>query len=137
MDAGTISSHYFEYPPHIELAARLYVWKTSGHYPQCHSTVEGYDNSLLECKILDECSERVRTLLCEDKMRDVLLLLGEHGIYHLLGLRHTVGSMLMLYPPKQLLIAQFQIPNNPKSKLTVGARALSKHCIRCKQNWVK
>ena len=137
LESGTISSHYFEHPPHIELAVRFHAWKVSGHYLQYASSVEGYNHSLLECSILDCCSEHVLSLLREDKVKEVLFVLGEHGIYHLLGLRHTVGSIFMLYPPKHLLLAQFQIPNNPKSKLTVGARALSKHCIRCKQNWVK
>ena len=49
----------------------------------------------------------------------------------LLGIRQTEGSIDNFLPPDiNLLINKFQEKNNPKSILTVGARALCKHCHR-------
>lgn len=48
-----------------------------------------------------------------------------------LGLRQTEGSLNNFLPPDiNLLKNKFEEKNNPKSILTVGARALCKHCHR-------
>ena len=128
---------YFKHPPHIELAVRFYLWNQNGHFPGLQTNISGYGDAQLDCSILEDCNEEVLSFLQQEDIVGVVSVLGEHGLRHLLGLRHTVGSVDILYPPKQLLVSQFQQLNNPKSRLTVGARALSKHCIRCKQNWVE
>jgi hypothetical protein len=49
----------------------------------------------------------------------------------LLGVRQTVGSLNNHLPPDiNILKSKFIEKNNPKSILTVGARALCKHCHR-------
>lgn len=69
---------------------------------------------------------------------------GKPGILYLLGHRSTVGSIETLCPPLPVLLRSFQKPhtctnNNKKGcgstgKLTVGARALAKHCHRTSNN---
>jgi len=57
--------------------------------------------------------------------------LGLRGILDLLGLRHTEGSTTeVLLPRREALMEAFQKTHSPKAKLTVGARAMSKHCHR-------
>lgn len=68
-------------------------------------------------------------------MKHCLHLLQSHGIQHLMGLRHTVGSVDIMYPPRDYLYSLFNKLHDPKALLTVGARALSKHSIRCKSKW--
>ena len=58
---------------------------------------------------------------------------------YLIGLRYTVGSIPHAIPPsiKELLRA-FGKPHQRsgnKVKLTVGGRALQKHCNRCSEHW--
>ena len=67
----------------------------------------------------------------EQAIHNVIRLLGEHGLQHLLGMRHTVGSSWILYPSRDFLLNLFEKKHNPKAQVTVGARALSKHSIRC------
>jgi len=52
-----------------------------------------------------------------------------------LGLRRTVGSQETLPPELSKLWFSYQHIHHPKSKLTVGARALSKHCNHSLDNW--
>lgn len=68
----------------------------------------------------------LKTLIC-----NLLCVLKERGILHLLGIRETAGSSIVLPPPPAVLLESFNYIHNEKSKLTVGARALSKHFHRC------
>eukprot|EP00049_Salpingoeca_infusionum_P005899 m.98814 g.98814 ORF g.98814 m.98814 type:complete len:287 (-) comp13127_c0_seq8:48-908(-) len=48
-----------------------------------------------------------------------------------LGIRHTIGTIPALPPLLHACVASFQTPHRPdKSRLTVGCRALCKHCHR-------
>lgn len=58
---------------------------------------------------------------------DVLKLLGLRGVLDLLGVRKTAGSSDLLPPPKEVLLKTFNTQHSPAAKLSVGARALSKH----------
>jgi hypothetical protein len=58
---------------------------------------------------------------------DILKELGIRGILDTLGIRQTVGSIEVFPPPMELLLNAFVKPHHPSSKLTVGARALTKH----------
>lgn len=58
---------------------------------------------------------------------EVLTKLGLRGVLDLLGVRQTVGSADLLPPPREALLSTFNMAHSPPSKLTVGARALSKH----------
>ena len=53
----------------------------------------------------------------------------------MLGIRETVGSITRTPPASSELMKSFVMLQNEKSKLTVGARALSKHFHRCKNEW--
>lgn len=64
------------------------------------------------------------------KIREILVLLGLRGILDLLGIRKTVGTKEMLPPSRSALVSSFCEKNNPKSELSVGARALTKHFHR-------
>lgn len=59
------------------------------------------------------------------------------GILTLLGIRYTKGSVDTFPPHFDQLLTSFQQIFTPTSAnpLTVGARALTKHCIRSKDNW--
>lgn len=70
---------------------------------------------------------------------------GLRGVQLLLGMRRTFKSVDMLPPPRSVLLASFQklhttAPRVATAKtttpdLTVGARALTKHCGRSKLGW--
>lgn len=60
---------------------------------------------------------------------------GDFGVYMLLGLRRTAGSVPILPPPRAALLDSFEQPHRPGQVLTVGARALTKHCHRCSAGW--
>ncbi|GFO03723.1 hypothetical protein PoB_003022800 [Plakobranchus ocellatus] len=64
------------------------------------------------------------------RVREILVLLGLRGILDLLGIRKTVGTKELLPPSRKALIESFSEKNNPKSELSVGARALTKHFHR-------
>ena len=99
-------------------------------------------NKECACDYLESRKDEIQTKLSAldstnslDYISAILHLLGEHGLQHLLGMRHTVGSVWILYPPREYLIHLFEQKHSPKAQLTVGARALSKHSRRCKGNW--
>ncbi|MCO5599402.1 hypothetical protein L7F22_053505 [Adiantum nelumboides] len=61
------------------------------------------------------------------------------GVKALLGFRSTIGSVKEALPPaRSLLMASFLEANKidvAGTKLTTGARALSKHVHRCSSGW--
>lgn len=134
---------YFRAPPHIEIGLRLFYWRKFRHYPSYSSSLPGYGDKQVACSALEDVAlslhlmELSSSSICHDRevMASCFQALTPHRLQHLLGFRHTVGSVDLLYPPRSYLLACFQQLNNPKSKLTVGARALCKHCIRCKSTW--
>ncbi|XP_077981712.1 uncharacterized protein LOC144436733 [Glandiceps talaboti] len=63
-------------------------------------------------------------------VRHLLKDIGKRGILDLLGMRKTVGTVDIFPPSKSTLLNSFNKPNKESSKLTVGARALAKHCHR-------
>ena len=66
---------------------------------------------------------------------EVLENLTKADILFLLGMRRTVGSVTVLPPDISNLWLSYQALGHAKSSLTVGARALSKHCHRSGDNW--
>lgn len=105
-------------------------------------SVAGYMEKECSCDFMacrtDQVNKELSALNSGDTKEhlvSLLRLLGEHGIQHTLGMRHTLGSVWIFYPPRTYLISLFEKKHNPKAQLTVGARALSKHSIRCKGTW--
>jgi len=126
----------------VELSRRLCYWKQHSSVPCFTGSVAGYMNKECSCDYLVSLNDRIQTKLntldstnTSECISALLHLLGEHGLQHLLGMRHTLGSVWILYPPREYLIQLFEQKHNPKAQLTVGARALSKHSRRCKGNW--
>ena len=80
-------------------------------------------------------------------VKDLLLNVGARGILTMLGHRKTAGSQDICWPPIYELKDSFNRPHtvlteeqkaarkNPPSKLTVGARALTKHCHRSSEGF--
>jgi hypothetical protein len=71
------------------------------------------------------------------RLASIVQRLEIRGILSLLGVRTTTGSLDRLPPSRASLLASFSIRNSTSgsSKLTTGARALTKHSIRCATSW--
>ena len=134
---------YPNYPLYVEISEKLLKWMECGGFPvkneDCGLLTEG--DSVGKRK---EISEKVSPLLTKlkiswtetsDKEKDsqltsVLEILGARGLLDLLNIRWTQGSIDSFPPPMSTLVASFNNKHNPNANLTVGARALSKHCHR-------
>ncbi|XP_030840356.1 uncharacterized protein LOC100888873 [Strongylocentrotus purpuratus] len=60
--------------------------------------------------------------------------IGKRGLLDLLGVRRTVGTEDTFPPTRDILQTSFRELNKASSQLTVGARALEKHCHRDQSN---
>ncbi|XP_041473846.1 uncharacterized protein LOC121422734 [Lytechinus variegatus] len=60
--------------------------------------------------------------------------IGKRGLLDLIGVRRTVGTEDTFPPTRDILEKSFREQNKGSSKLTVGARALDKHCHRDQSN---
>ena len=134
---------YPKFPLYIEISKKLLQWMENGVFPvkneDCGLLTEG--DFVAERK---EITDKVLPLLAALKiswteisddekahqLTSVLTLLGIRGLLDLLNIRHTQGSVEIFPPPMSTLIASFDEKHKPNSHLTVGARALSKHCHR-------
>ncbi|GBG30288.1 Hypothetical Protein FCC1311_065072 [Hondaea fermentalgiana] len=77
-----------------------------------------------------QCSTNV------DKSVDALFqALGVGGVLQLLGHRMTIGTLPVLCPAVSLLLSAFEKPNREGKPLSVGGRALAKHCTRGAADW--
>lgn len=139
----TETGNYPRYPLHTEISRKLYKWMENGKFPvkreYCGLLTEG--DFITERK---EIAEKVSPILAalkiswseitdEEKARQftsIIKILGVRGLLDLLNIRHTQGSVDIFPPPLATLIASFNEQHKPNANLTVGARALSKHCHR-------
>ncbi|XP_071490914.1 uncharacterized protein [Diadema antillarum] len=70
------------------------------------------------------------------KIVQLLTDLGKRGMMDLVGVRDTIGTQLVFPPTRDILEESFREQNKSGSALTVGARALAKHCHRDESsNW--
>ena len=86
-------------------------------------------------------------LLVTTLVKDFLLNVGPRGVLTMLGQRKTPGSQDIPWPSIYELTESFNRPHtvlteeqkqsrkNPPSQLTVGARALTKHCNRSSEGF--
>jgi hypothetical protein len=90
-----------------------------------------------ECGIAEFPASLCRNGLFDDlrACEEALKYLGERGVLSLLGLVCTSGSVEILPPCQHTLMQAFREPQRPHMKLTVGARALAKHCHRGSDAW--
>jgi hypothetical protein len=127
-------------PLYKEIAYRLYAWSQSQVQKSEGLIVSTQDNFRLvvpaeELGFQEE--EETAALLPRHppktvhEIRSWLTEAGDPGILRLLGCRHTIGTATSLLPPsrKALLEAASRL-HHPKNKLTVAARARSKHAHR-------
>jgi len=74
----------------------------------------------------------MQTLLSEGDMKGVMKALTQRDILTLLRLRNTDGSISHRLPPTRTqLLEAFNRLHKATVRLTVGARALCKHAVRC------
>lgn len=147
----------FQKPAVKTLCQVLHQWYMTGELPQRDETfgIPGVQEIDAAPSLCSEASsfqvlKAYQQLLSEsdmdnedssDKVVDHLLAaLGKPGILHLLGHRYTIGSIDALCPPLSLLCQSFQQPHTVAtakntSRLTVGARALTKHAVRGGDFW--
>lgn len=70
-----------------------------------------------------------------DLSNELLARLTKGDILKLLGFRKTLGSLEQLPPDLVNLWTSYQVLHNENARITVGARALSKHCHRSRDKW--
>lgn len=137
----------------------LHVWNKTGFFPIAIVPMQGFTDMTAE--ILDSLNQLTPLVialftqlkqcsvpqLIENSVRSVLIELGPRGILTMLGFRKTAGSQDIAWPDIKSLKDSFNAPHtvwtpeelarhkNPPSKLTVGARALTKHCHRSSEGF--
>ncbi|XP_065826930.1 uncharacterized protein [Oscarella lobularis] len=65
-----------------------------------------------------------------EKLIKLIKDLDIRGILDILGFRQTLGSVSTMLPSREKLLSAFQNMHSEKATLSVGARALAKHCHR-------
>ncbi|XP_062507764.1 uncharacterized protein LOC134184164 isoform X1 [Corticium candelabrum] len=149
MQKQEVSSGYFEKPMFVHLADNLSCWLESGICPylrlqQMHLLKETpVEERILRNESIMHFLDKIRSLwpslsknAQQERVYEILLMLGDRGVLDTLSIRQTAGSVDMLPPSKSQLLKTFTAQNNEKAKLTVGARALAKHCHRDSScNW--
>eukprot|EP00300_Choanocystis_sp_HF-7_P013635 c18382_g1_i1.p1 GENE.c18382_g1_i1~~c18382_g1_i1.p1 ORF type:complete len:210 (-),score=29.01 c18382_g1_i1:430-1020(-) len=131
---------------HLNYLAR--VSSTWAQEQQCPLTFQPIP-LLVECSDLQQSIQAHSGAVCDsiakfDTTKDhshllsLFVCLGLSGVRTLLGIRHTVGSVTNALPPSRTVmeVAFQQLHSGTKgSILTVGARALAKHCHRSRNGW--
>jgi len=143
----TLRDSIFGYPTrplYRELGNMLNLWRQTKHCPVLDlpkyelldekSYMETRASTVATIKPLLEGMESLWDLWNEEekkyKVREIMLILGRRGLLDLIGLRKTVGTVETWPPPKKVLFETFQAKHSSKADLSVGARALAKHCHR-------
>ena len=137
------SKGYPHFPLYVEISKKLWEYIEDEDFP----------TKTEDCGLLNEggfvekrtqMSEKVTPLLAKlkmswtgiscdervDEFTSIIKVLDIRGLLYLLNIRHTQGSVDRFPPPISTLVASFNKKHKPNAKLTVGARALSKHCHR-------
>jgi len=127
-----------------ELACRLVRWSEGGRFPVAFPALALLDDmpqddvSCIEGRAAAAVSALVHNPTQQELACSVLEALGLGGVRALLGLRTTRGSVLDVLPPGiGEIVAAFRTLHSAASgaRLTVGARALAKHCRRSTCGW--
>jgi len=134
---------YPRYPLYMEISKKLHEWMENGGFPvkseACGLLTEGDFPAKRK-----EIAEKVSPVLAAFKntwteitdtekscqLTSVIRILGTRGLLDLLNIRHTQGSVNIFPPSIETLLESFNEKHKPTANLTVGARALSKHCHR-------
>lgn len=140
---STETGKYPRYPLYMEISKKLYEWMENDDFPvkseACGLLTEG--DFVAKRK---EIAEKVSPILAALKktwreitdaekslqLMSIIRILGPRGLLDLLNIRRTQGSVDILPPSIATLLESFNEKHKPTANLTVGARALSKHCHR-------
>jgi hypothetical protein len=132
-------------PFYIELAKVVYIWITTGDEPITFRRIDGLREIVDDSERLKKLTptvlkwaEEFRNSSSEhQKYLWAILLeeLGIRGILTLFRLRKTEGSVDLLPPSLMSLFTAFNELHDENTKLTVGARALSKHSRRSSEGF--
>lgn len=139
---------YPKHPLYIEITKRLAQWMESGQPPYLQLSKFHLLDESHAPDSRDETTQNVSCLLSSlkkswDATTDdekaaqtsrVIACLGRRGLLDLLGVRQTVGSVDVFPPAVGTLMKTFNSKHKPHANLSVGARALSKHCHRDRNN---
>ncbi|CAG9318974.1 unnamed protein product [Blepharisma stoltei] len=127
-----------------QLAKVVALWSQIGTFPISFVNLTGFDTEITRKEIenLSTLSSLVVDLVSRlndpavpSLAENLLLRMGPRGVLTCLGVRRTQGSIDKCLPPsKSFLERAFSqlhtAEESKKSSLTVGARALTKHCHR-------
>lgn len=134
---------YPKYPLYLEISKKLHKWMENGDFPvkseACGLLTE--EDYVAKRK---EIAEKVFPILTALKntwteitdaekslqLMSVIRILGPRGLLDLLNIRCTQGSVNIFPPSIATLLESFNEKHKQPANLTVGARALSKHCHR-------
>ncbi|KAH3757433.1 sodium-coupled neutral amino acid transporter 10 [Pelomyxa schiedti] len=134
-------------PFYVRIAERVCQWAQGGRVPLDFVKMNLLEEPVDDVKRLEQYTDKVTAMsgswaTASDDQRRALLLdfvsaIGSRGLLTLLGLRCTKGSILRVPPGPLEIIQAFNLPHAPNSsaRLTVGGRALSKHCERSRDGW--
>lgn len=138
-------------PYYKEICKVLYNWYLKKQIPFKLNTMNGLkesENDLKKLEIYQEEVIELFSLIQNSKEEDFLNVIKTkvfnlfqkmkpRGILTLLRMRKTAGSIDLFPPSHHELIKSFNLAHSERDSvvLTVGARALTKHCIRSKDGW--
>lgn len=133
-------------PLYVELGARFNQWYSTRSCPTgllvSYDLLDEKDYVIKRNEIISEIGPRferiksLRSCWSEDELlysiKEIIELLGKRGLLDLLGMRKTVGTADHWPPARRILENTFCAKHSVESSsvLTVGARALAKHCHR-------
>lgn len=144
--------NYPTYPLYKTLAFALLHFIVCDEYPISNQHLENVSEISVEFKeefynividikelLLTDGDEILKSHSTADDFQSKSILLfcclDKAHILKFLGISKTVGSLESLPPTLRTLWESFNEQHHPKSKLTVAARALSKHCHRSSDVW--
>lgn len=138
-------------PLYKEIGRRLDYWLSTGTCPLDHlpvySLLDETEYITKRNTLMQEVStklQRIKTLHSvwsldelHYAVKEILTVLGKRGLLDLLGMRKTVGTADIWPPSWKVLEETFCEKHSPdtNSPLSVGARALAKHCHRDHSSW--
>lgn len=133
--------------PYVDqLAAVVCAWAATGVNPvqaRCNSelgVIEGVTaEATSDDRVLSVALQLVREFVAEPSDNETNQFLdavgGVRGVLTLLGYRQTVGSRELAPLTRAQCLAAFTERHSPREPLSVGARALAKHCQRSSSGW--
>ena len=135
--------NYPKYPLYLEISKKLHEWMENGDIPAKSEACGLLTEGEFVAKIT-EMAEKVSPILTALKntwteitdtekslqLKSIIRILGPRGLLDLSNIRCTQGSVDIFPPSIATLLESFNEKHKPTANLTVGARALSKHCHR-------